>query len=302
MARSLIALAVFLLVWTERTMACDACGCSVNSAGVGLTAVYRKNFAGLQYQYVPFSSTLEHAIGATDHFHSFELTARMRVLRRINLQLNIPYRLNVRNHPDGDDMRSGLGDARFAAHYVLADQKKLKGDFRLFAEAGLGLKTPTGHFDPALRDEHNLPENFNPGNGSWAWLAQANVVLSRNNGGITLSGSYLLNSPSSSGYRFGPQWSGQVFVFNQFLSDKKISLTPHLGLAAEGIGRDINGDGKYAPSTGGQGWYLAGGLNFVSGKWLLGAVVTQPFIQTYSNEEVKAKTRFTIHFIHFFNN
>ena len=74
-------------------MACDACGCSVNGVGVGLMATYRQNFLGFQYQYAPFRSTLEHAQGATDYFHSFELMTRFRVFRRFNLQLNQPYRL-----------------------------------------------------------------------------------------------------------------------------------------------------------------------------------------------------------------
>jgi len=294
MARNVIALAVFLLLFSEATMACDACGCSVNGVGVGLMAVYRQNYVGMQYQYAPFHSQLEHAHGAVDYFHSFELVARLRVLRRINLQLNQPYRLNIRRHPDGDDKRSGLGDTRLVAHYVLLDQHQFKGGLRLYTEAGIGVKAPTGHFDPDIHDAHNLPENFNPGNGSWGGILQANIVLGYQTGGLTLSGNYQYNGPSTSGYRFGHQWSGQALLYNQFWPNGAISLTPYIGLTAEGIGRDEQANGKYAASTGGKGWFAAAGLNLKFNQWLLGAALSHPLSQHYSNAEVEAKARMTM--------
>ncbi len=300
MARSVIALAVFLLVVLNRSVACDACGCSVNGAGIGLTAVYRQNYVGIQYQYAPFRSTLEHAHGAIDYFHSFELTARLRVLRRINLQLQQPYRINIRRHPDGDADRSGLGDTRFIAHYVLFDQRQLGGGFRLYFEAGIGVKAPVGHFDPTIQDDHNLPENFNPGNGSWAGLLQSNLVLGRNKAGLALSGNYQLNGASTSGYRFGNQWSGQALVFNQFMPGSVFSFTPFCGVAAEGVGQDVQSDGRYAASTGGNGWFLAAGLNLKIHSWLLGTTYSRPFSQHYSNAEVKAGARYSINVLYFF--
>lgn len=300
MAKQITVIAVFLLLLGEKAAACDACGCSVNGVGVGLMATYRQNFLGFQYNYAPFSSTLEHAKGATDYFHSFELMARFRVFRRFNLQLNQPYRLNVRHHPDGNGQRAGLGDTRFLANYVLLDQVTFGKGFRLYVEAGLGVKAPTGKFDGNIHDEHNLPENFNPGNGSWAGLGQANVVLGRRNGGITLTGSYQHNRPSTSGYRFGHQWSAQALLFNQFTTKGNFSLTPYCGVAAEGVGRDVKENGKYAGSTGGNGYYAAAGINLRFKQWLVGAAYSQPFSQHYSNAEVEAKGRLTVQLSHIF--
>ncbi|MBK8564319.1 MAG: hypothetical protein IPN76_13520 [Saprospiraceae bacterium] len=300
MAKQIAALAVFLLLLGEKAAACDACGCSVNGVGVGLMATYRQNFLGFQYQYAPFRSTLEHAQGATDYFHSVELVARFRVFRRFNLQLNQPYRLNVRHHPDGDDQRSGLGDTRLLASYILLDQLAFGNGYRLYAEAGMGAKAPIGHFNANIHDEHNLPENFNPGNGSWAGLTQANLVLGRKNGGITLTGSYQHNRPSTSGYRFGHQWSGQALLFNQFTTKGGLSLTPYCGVAAEGVGRDVKANGKYAASTGGKGWYAAAGINLRFDQWLVGAGYSQPFSQHYSSAEVEAKGRLILQLSYIF--
>ncbi len=300
MAKSVIALAMFLLLLVEKGTACDACGCSVNGVGVGLMATYRQNYIGFQYQYAPFSSTLEHAHGAKDYFHAFELTLRFRVFSRLNVQLSQPYRLNIRKSPDGNGTRSGLGDTRLIANYIILNQVPLGKNYKLYAEAGGGVKAPIGDFNPDLHASQNLPENFNPGNGSWAGLLQTNLVLSRKNAGLTLSGTYQRNRPSSDGYRFGGQWSGQALLFNQFSLSSRAWLTPFAGMSAEKVWRDVKADGKYAPSTGGNGLFAAAGLNLRFDNWLIGASYSQPLQQHYSNAEVEAKGRFVVQLSHIF--
>ncbi|MEZ4962366.1 MAG: hypothetical protein R2830_21235 [Saprospiraceae bacterium] len=300
MAKSVIALAMFLPLFSEKSVACDACGCSVNGVGVGLMATYRQNYIGFQYQYAPFASTLEHTQDTRDYFHSFELTLRFRVWKRLNLQLNQPYRLNLRTHSEADGTRSGLGDTRLIANYILLNQVPLGKSFKLYAEAGGGVKAPTGNFDPNLHDENNLPENFNPGNGSWAGLLQTNLVLSHKNAGLTISGTFQHNSSSTQGYRFGNQWSGQALLFNQLSMGGRFWLTPFAGMAAEKVGKDVKADGKFAPSTGGNGLFAAAGLNLRFDNWLVGASFSQPVHQHISNAEVEAKGRLTVQLSHIF--
>lgn len=300
MAKSVIALAVFLLVFVEKSVACDACGCSVNGVGVGLMATYRQNFVGFQYQYAPFSSTLEHSQGAKDYFHNFELALRFRVKRRFYLQLNQPYRLNVRRQPGANAERNGLGDTRLVTTFAFLNQIPIGKKLKLYAEAGGGIKAPIGQFDPKIHEGHDLPENFNPGNGSWAGQLQANFVLNHKNSGLNISTNYLHNRPSSSEYRFGHQWSGQALLFNQFLVNEKTSLTPFFGIAAEKVGRDVKADGKFATSTGGKGFFAAAGFNMRFNDWLLGATFSQPFSQHFSNAEVEAKGRMTLQLTHIF--
>jgi hypothetical protein len=300
MARSIVALAVFLLLLVEKSKACDACGCSINGVGVGLMATYRQSYVGVQYQYVPFSSTLEHSQGAKDYFHAFELALRLRVLRRLNLQLNQPYKLNTRQHPDGDDSRNGLGDTRLVVNYTILNQIQFGKNFKLYVEAGAGVKAPMGKYDPNIHESYNLPENFNPGNGSWAGLLQTNIVVSHKNAGLALTAVYQHNRPSTGGYRFGHQWSGQALLFNQFTVNGKTALTPFCGISAEKVGRDVKADGKYAASTGGQGFFAAAGINLKYDDWLLGASFSQPFSQHFSNAEVEAKGRLTVQLSHIF--
>lgn len=300
MAKCITALAMFLIVFTGKTMACDACGCSVNGIGVGLMATYRQNYIGVQHQYAPFRSTLEHGQGSKDYFHSFELAIRYSVSNRLNLQLYQPYRLNIRHSLDGNARLSGLGDTRFLANYTFFNQAIFSRKMRLFVEAGAGVKAPTGHFNPDLHAQRNLPENFNPGNGSWAGLAQANIVLSRKNGGLLLTTSYQHNRPASNGYRFGHQWSGQAMVFNQFQVNEKLSVTPFVGVSAEKTFQDLKADGKYAASTGGHAMYLALGTNLRHDNWLLGISYAEPVSQHISNAEVEAKGRLTVQFSHIF--
>lgn len=291
---------MFLLVFTEKARACDACGCSVNGIGVGLMATYRQNYIGFQYQYSPFQSMLEHGQGSKDYFHSVELAVRFSVLKRLNLQLYQPYRLNIRHSEDGNARLSGLGDTRFLANYTFFNERIVGGKLRLFVEAGVGLKAPTGHFNPDLHDQRNLPENFNPGNGSWAGLVQANIVLNRNSGGLLLTTNYQHNRPTSNGYRFGHQWSGQALVFNQFKINEKISVTPFGGSSVEKTFQDMKADGKYAASTGGHGVWMALGTNLRFDDWLVGITYAEPISQHISNAEVEAKGRLTVQFSHIF--
>jgi hypothetical protein len=299
MARSIIALAVFIVVFFEKGAACDVCGFSVGG-GLGLMPAYHQNFVGFQYQHSSFSSTLEHGDGSSDDFHAFEFVARYRVFRRLNLQLNQPWRLNIRRQHDGDQSQKGFGDTRLTGNLILLNQVRLGKKFSLYAEAGSGVKMPTGKYEPDLRAQRNLPENFNTGNGNWAWLLQSSVVLNLRNRGLMLTGSHQRNRRSTDGYRFGNQWSGQVLLFNQFNPDGRFSLTPFGGVSAEKTGSDETPNGKFAPSTGGNGWFVAAGANLKFDDWLVGMAYLQPFSQHYSNAEVEAKGRLTAQLTYIF--
>lgn len=293
MARSIVALAVFLVVFLEKGRACDVCGCSIGGTGLGLMAAYRQNFVGFQYQHMSFSSAHEHGDGSSDDFSAFEFVARYRVFRRLNLQLNQPWRLNVRQHPDGNISQKGLGDTRLTGNLILLNQVRLGEKFSLYAEAGGGFKAPTGKYESDIRAQRNLPENFNTGNGNWAGLLQSSVVLNHRNMGLAFTGSHQRNRRSTDGYRFGDQWSGQALLFNQFTLGGRFSLTPFGGVSTEKTERDETPNGKYATSTGGKGWFAAAGANLKFDDWLVGMAFLQPFSQQYSNAEVEAKGRLT---------
>jgi hypothetical protein len=287
MARSITALAVFLLVFFEKGRTCDVCGCSVGGTGLGLMAAYHQNYVGFQYQLLPFLSTLAHSDGSSDDFHAFEFVTRFRVFRRLNLQLNQPWRLNIRQLPDGNISQNGFGDMKLTGNYIFLNQVELGKNFSLYAEAGGGIKIPTGKYDPDIRTRKNLPENFNTGNGNWASLFQSSIVLSRRNLGLSLTGSYQLNYRSTNSYRFGNQLSVQGLLFNQFLLNGRCSLTPFGGVFTEKVARDETPNGKYAPATGSDGRFAVAGLNLKFDEWLVGVAFSQP----YSNAEVEAKGR-----------
>lgn len=297
MAKSIAALAVFLCVLGTKAPACDACGCSVSGAGAGLLGNFRQNFVGLQYHFAPFASTLGH--GGYDYFHTAELSVRYRLAKRLNLQLHQPLRFNVRQHPDGNDTRSGLGDTRLLGNFILLNQLSLGKKMKLYAEAGAGVKAPTGHFDGRIRDE-NLPENFNPGNGSWALLLQSNLVLSYQNAGLAFTVMHQRNGASSTDYRFGNQLTTQLFLYYQTWPFAFVQLTPFAGVFAERVERDVNPNGKFAPGTGGSGYFAAAGFNLKLDNWLLGASWSQPFQQSYSSSEVDAKGRLSVQLSHIF--
>ena len=299
MARRLLVLAVFLLAGVEKSVGCDACGCSAMGSGVGLMAAFRQNSLGLQYHYTPFSSALEHAHGARDYFHTMETVFRFHLATRFKGQLNQPYRLNVRRHPGENQSLGGFGDTRLSLSYALLDQKPLGKKATLYVEAGLGVKAPTGAYDENLLNK-NLPENFNTGLGAWGGIFQTNIGINLKNSGVALSGNYQSNWIPEGKYQFGDQWSGQAYAFHQFFAGARLKVTHFAGGAAEWVAQDRQADGKYAPATGGSGVFAAVGCNLQVGNWLFGGSFLTPIKQQYSNDEVKAKGRFSLQFARIF--
>ena len=147
--------------------------------------------------------------------------------------------------------------------------------------------------------EHNLPDNFNLGKGSYGYIFQFNSLLSISKYGFLLSSNYQWNANSNSGYHFGNEFSSKVSVFREW-NLNKWSLILNIGLLAESIDRNKHENGNYVPETGGRGLFIDTGLNFRTEKWMAGISFSEPIIQHYSNDVVDARYRTTTHISYLF--
>ena len=290
MVRTLIVLSVMLVFSLQEGYSCDACGCSINGGGVGLLASYKSNFVGISWSNTKFIGVQGHGSGGTDIFNNIELSVRYHFSARFKMQLNQPYRFNTRKVGESTNGVQGISDTRIVGSYTLLKNLQIGESAKLFFELGAGVKLPTGAYDKDLRDS-NLPENFNIGNGSWGYLFQPNILLSRKSAGLVINGNFQYNKATKDGYKFGNQFSSQLLFFWDKLLDNGFSIVPNSGVYFEKITSDRYAYGAKTPGTGGKGLFLSTGLNLKHQNWNLGFSYVLPMDQSYSDGSVDAKGR-----------
>ena len=294
-----ISVLAFLMLVTVQGFACDACGCSISGQGIGLLTNFRTNVVGVRYFNSPFHASPISGNSTNDRFHVMELFVRYQINSKIKLMLTQPFRSNVRKELERENLIvSGLSDTRFVATYALVD-KWVGADTRLYWEVGSGFKLPIGKYNEDILDK-DLPDNFNPGNGSWGLLIQSGSVYSFKQYGVSLNSSVQLNAKTSAGYHYGHQFSSTLTFFIEKALGKKSRLIPFAGLSGELIGKDQHENGNNAHNTGGYGLLANLGMNFGYEQWQLGASFSKPISQNYSDGEVLADERFSIEMNYFF--
>lgn len=283
---------MFAILCQPWATACDACGCSIGGNGIGLLSNYRANYIGIGWQLAQFNSAPGHGLGSEDQFHTLELSLRYHLSTRFKLLAYQPYRINRRLNSDQSlQQLSGISDTRIMGAYTLVKDVSL-GSTNFFWEIGAGLKIPVGTYNSRIHDL-NLPENFNIGNGSWAYLFQSNLVISHRQLGLVFNGSYQHHSPSRSDYQFGHQWTGQLLLFAEASLRNQLQIVPNAGLALERITTDNHANRNPVSGTGGSGTFLSSGINVKAGNWIIGAAAALPIDQSYSHGEVDARPRLT---------
>ncbi len=279
---------ILLAICYHNVSACDGCGCPTN-AGFDLS----NNFAGhsifINYSLSRFQSNLGYDIENIDAYNTYIIGGRYFIHKNWNATGILPYHYNHRATNQDNLIVSGAGDGRVGINYVISNEMRSSGR-KVFIEAGIGMKIPTGKYDSKIHQKE-MPENFNPGNGSFGLSIAANAVL------VGFKWSYaanmFVNKPfaSISGYRYGSQGALQIQALRSILLSPKTTLLVGTGCMAEAGAKDINLAGNKIIETGSFGLYG----NFTIGlRWkhiYFGGNISQPLSSNYSNDIVFAKPR-----------
>lgn len=285
MIRQTILSFAFILFSIRFVNACDACGCSVTTGGLGLLPQMHYNFVGMRWQHTVFHSVDEYdkSHNTTDQFDQVELWGRYYFGSRFQASAVVPYKMNTRTGENTLPVDiSGLGDMAFYGFYsvIKKDQDENKPGHQL--DVGAGIKVPTGHYDPIQDDK--LPDNMNLGTASLDFIFQTIYSLKFKNSGITTNATYRVNTENKYGYRFGNRFAGSVYGYVQY-DIKKLKLVPYGGIYLETISKDRYYD-ETPHGTGGHGLFGTLGLDFYLGKVTVGATFQQPFDQYYSDGQM----------------
>lgn len=287
----------FMLIGVN-ALACDVCGCSVSSNGVGLLSAYQYNTVGVRWFSTHFKQHPDFG-NTKDNFEALDIYAQWRFKNRFRLSVFQPYKWHVRNTEDVTTSINGLGDTRLLLNYALLNNLKLTNGNSIYWELGGGVKLPTGKFNPQIH-RTGLPENFNLGNGSWAFTVQSNLVYNFSKIGIISFTNYQYNLVSSSDYHFGGQFSNILAVFAQNSITRKFKTIPHAGFYFEQVGKDKLYNGNHAHGTGGHGLFASGGINFVVKDFLISSSFMLPIKGNYGEQEILVKPRVALEMAYIF--
>lgn len=289
---------ICLCIQITHSKACDACGCAMIN-GMGLMTNYRVSTLSMGYYTAHFRGDPNHGTGSVDHFQIAELNLRYYISDRFKLLVALPYKYNTREVTELRHVVPGLSDLRLQAGYTILRDVPLGGDTKLFFETSLGAQLPTGSYDPRIH-EKDLPENFNPGFGSWGLLQQNTLILSRMYMGIIAGSNILVNNKSSSGYHYGNQISGQIQAYWEKRFTGSFTVTPNLSMGFEKVHLDTYATKLPVENTGGRGTFLSGGINVRVNSLLIGCAISHPITQKYSGGEVDAGNRISAQILYNF--
>ena len=286
-----------ILILPIQLNACDVCGGGSGASGIGLFWAQPRSSIQLTSMLQRFQTDHGDHIYTRDQFLSFSLLFRHRLTGRWFGQVALPYQSNFRDGRSGVQSKSGLGDSRLSAHWIA--WKKENSGGAGYVEIGGGIILPTGSYDANIHD-HNLPENFNPGKGSWGWIIQpqANVTFGRIS--CIVQSEWKAYAPTPGGYRFGQEISAAGVVALNGLQWISIKWIPWIGNSFQWIETDHYGNGLHVFGTGGRAWMGSIGMQCIRSNLALGVNAQLPITQSFSSGEVNALTRASVNLGWFF--
>lgn len=288
--------------WPVLGFACDVCGGSLSSAGIGLVPRYQNSFIGMRIQYRQFTSgshihqnQLDEA--STERYSSIELMGKWAVRRNVHLYVFLPINHHERRQAATIDRLSGLGDASLLLNYVLFSQPVRSGRYQHLLQAGAGLKLPTGRCD-AVRDKLMLNPNMQLGTGSWDGVMHILYAAGVGQSGFQLEGNYRYCTVNQLNYRFGNRASASATVFYS-TSLKRVTLMPTVGCLFENAQPDCMQE-ELVDMSGGQSWQAQVGCQSIFNRVQVGIQGGLPLANNLSGGHVKPSPRWSAQLLYQF--
>lgn len=287
-------LLVSIMFASSTLHACDSCGSGGLTSGVGIFTGLQNNSVGLQYRFAQFESA-PNVGSSTDYFHQWNLSGSVFLLPKWKIAFSVPIKYNYRLNDEEKLTLNGIGDGILMNSFVLFNDKPLKEKQLLYWDIGLGFQAPTGIYNPEIHKE-NLPENFNLGTGNWGLLFQSNLQYKNERLGLVLRNTFLNNTKTETAYLFGNQFNSTLSVFYRAIDKANFQLIPYGGMAFETTTVDTYPNGNTVHGTGGQGLFGSLGCQAIVRNMVFGLGLQEPIYQSFAQDEVLAKERFSLDF------
>ncbi len=295
--KSGFALALFYLCFLGQSFACDVCGCSSGPMGFNLMGDFQGHFIRYGYGQIQFTNPSASAGPIKDIFKVQEIQGAYSLKKGFRLEAYLPYHTNLRNIGETKQNLSGIGDLQIGANHTVW-KKETKTGTELQFDGALRSVLPTGKYHLEIHDL-NLPENFNPGKGSFALIPRISFRIARGLFGINSGLAYRKNFHASDGYSFGDILLGQAHFYSKIQAQKFLFI-PALGLVHEFIAADHYKNKNQVHGTGGRGTFLNPSIQIGFKSIRAGIFFQGPLQSQYSEGEAQAGNRFNFQLTYLF--
>lgn len=280
-----------LSLFSNTSKACDVCGCSSMSFGLGDWANQGRSLLGTSY-------TLREFQGPTnrDYFHQIQWNGIWAIDESWQLKLSLPFILAQREIEESGEKKriENIGDLSLNLQKRIWSQINSNSIHNLYLS--LGLQLPSGKFENRPIESLFAP-NFQAGSASWDILSAFQYEFAWKRLLFVLQGAFLKNTVNRYHYTFGDQWQHSLKVARRIEFAESTSMLSFLNLDYEYLGRDINSRGYYQYGSGGQAWFLGAGLQFNHANWSFGLQYQSRPWQAYG--EYQAKQQFNLNLSYF---
>lgn len=287
---------MILVLSISNAQACDICGCFAGNTRMGLLNRLNSEFLNFSYGQATFYG-LAPLTYDRDVFQEMHLSYQKYFGEEWAVLLEQGYRWNTRFTNENSDGIHGLSNTNVSVYYRWL--KKMNENQVWQWRTGASVKLPTGRFVEGIHDQ-NLPENFNPSDGSWGLGMSTDLTYSRPNYGFIWNVDARYNFDDPTGYQMGMTISSQLTYYYNF-QIFKVNWMPYAGVMLEGVGPNRYASGKRVESTGGHGVYASVGLQADLGTFNLGMNYMQPLAFKYGEGQIEAGSRIQFQVTYLFN-
>ncbi len=295
--RALLFFGYCLVLAPSSGLTCDICGCSSQSASLGLLPLLQRHFVGAHWQRQGYRTKAHGSeLDSWEYFQTYDLLARWMPHQRWQVLGSVPFQYNTRRFEDGYTQRIGaLGDVSLLAQFSILDPtRKSTGRWSHALQVGGGMKLPTGStkYSDQHRPELSPPPAMQPGTGATDILLSGLYAIRTGPWGASLDGLYRFTGEGRHGYRFGPRLNGSLRLF--YIGNwRRLNWVPHVGMQIDYRQSDYL-NGTQQPESG--GWAALGtiGIDFFNPYLTLGIDWQMPVAHEMSSGFVTPTHRFSV--------
>jgi hypothetical protein len=270
--------------------ACDICGYGVANYNPFLFPHLSRSYLSMAYQHRVYHTHAHDGTVSRQQYNSVSLSVQYGVTKKLQLVALVPYQFNSLRDRHTTKNVNGMGDATLLANYRLWD--KPFGTLRHTVMAGVGIKLPTGRYEPA-KNETLDDQNFQRGTGSLDYLVNASYRLGYRKWIVNVATSYKYNNANTDGYRYGDMFTAGVTVIRRKDWDG-FSVAPYLQVMHEQQLKDAD---KHILQThsGGRVLYTGGGLDMNTRKVAFGVNYQWAAAQHLAEGHITVKPKVSAH-------
>jgi len=271
---------IFLSMVINYAQACDICGCSISGMSSAFFPQVQTNMVGLRFNPTSFKhpgarpNMNGNSQVLKDRYYDADFFFRWFPSKRMQLWINVPYKVHVREESLRTTKIQGVGDVQINGFYTLF-QNRDSSKIRYMILGGGGLGLPTGTYQQRDETLTKLPVGFQIGIGAWSAQLSSVIMVQKGKFGIQLQPELRTFSTNEQAFRKGTMFYNQSSFFANFQL-KNVLLIPQSGYRFEYLNMDKEYTKNKLESGGVMHWFTIG-LDVFSAKYSAGIQLQTPF-------------------------